>query len=119
MVPPRAGLALAGSRAPQLEGDARAAVLHRSSHMQIIASAGSGKTEVVAQRFAQLMADGADAAAIIAFTFTKRAADELKAAFPPVSRNGSAPPRLTRSVRRSSGRSTPTASGFSSSMCRL
>jgi DNA helicase II / ATP-dependent DNA helicase PcrA len=54
-------------------------VLHRGSHLQIIASAGSGKTEVVAQRFAQLMTDGADPAGIIAFTFTERAADELKA----------------------------------------
>jgi DNA helicase-2/ATP-dependent DNA helicase PcrA len=54
-------------------------MLHRGSHLQIIASAGSGKTEVVAQRFAQLMADGADPAGIIAFTFTERAADELKA----------------------------------------
>jgi DNA helicase II / ATP-dependent DNA helicase PcrA len=70
---------LTSSAAPQLEGDARAAVLHRGSHLQIIASAGSGKTEVVAQRFAQLMADGADPAGIIAFTFTDRAADELKA----------------------------------------
>lgn len=47
--------------------------------MQIIASAGSGKTEVVAQRFAELMASGADPAGIIAFTFTERAAQELKA----------------------------------------
>jgi DNA helicase II / ATP-dependent DNA helicase PcrA len=70
---------LTSSAAPQLEGDAQAAVLHRGSHLQIIASAGSGKTEVVAQRFAQLMADGADPAGIIAFTFTERAADELKA----------------------------------------
>jgi DNA helicase II / ATP-dependent DNA helicase PcrA len=70
---------LTSSAAPQLEGEARAAVLHRGSHLQIIASAGSGKTEVVAQRFAQLMADGADPAGIIAFTFTERAADELKA----------------------------------------
>jgi hypothetical protein len=70
---------LTGSAAPRLEGDARAAVLHRGSHLQIVASAGSGKTEVVAQRFAQLMADGADPAGIIAFTFTERAADELKA----------------------------------------
>jgi DNA helicase II / ATP-dependent DNA helicase PcrA len=67
------------SLAPQLEGDAGAAVLHRGSHLQIIASAGSGKTKVVAQRFAGLMADGADPAGIIAFTFTERAADELKA----------------------------------------
>ena len=75
----KAGLALTSSAAPQLEGDARAAVLHRGSHLQIIASAGSGKTEVVAQRFARLMADGADPAGIIAFTFTERAAEELKA----------------------------------------
>jgi DNA helicase-2/ATP-dependent DNA helicase PcrA len=64
---------------PTLTGDALTAVRHRGSHLQIIASAGSGKTEVVAQRFADLMASGADPAGIIAFTFTERAADELKA----------------------------------------
>ena len=65
--------------APVLSGDALAAVRHRGSHLQIIASAGSGKTEVVAQRFAELMAAGVDPAGIIAFTFTERAAKELKA----------------------------------------
>src|SRR5579884_2355576 len=64
--------------APQLEGDALAAVRHRGSHLQIIASAGSGKTEVVSQRVADLLADGVPAAGIVAFTFTERAADELK-----------------------------------------
>ena len=64
---------------PVLSGDALAAVRHRGSHVQIIASAGSGKTEVVAQRVADLMATGADPGGIIAFTFTERAADELKA----------------------------------------
>ncbi|MBO0732396.1 MAG: UvrD-helicase domain-containing protein, partial [Acidimicrobiaceae bacterium] len=64
---------------PALEGDALRAVRHRGSHMQIIACAGSGKTEVVAQRVADLLADGADARSIIAFTFTERAAEELKA----------------------------------------
>ncbi|HUZ52939.1 MAG TPA: ATP-dependent DNA helicase, partial [Streptosporangiaceae bacterium] len=58
---------------------ARKAVLHRGTHLQIIASAGSGKTEVVAQRFAELISSGADPAGIIAFTFTERAAQELKA----------------------------------------
>ena len=47
--------------------------------MQIIACAGSGKTEVVAQRVADLIAEGVDPARIIAFTFTERAAGELKA----------------------------------------
>lgn len=64
---------------PALEGDALRAVRHRGSHMQIIACAGSGKTEVVAQRVADLLTDGVDARAIIAFTFTERAAAELKA----------------------------------------
>ncbi len=64
--------------APMLEGDALAAVRHRGSHVQIIASAGSGKTEVVAQRVADLMADQVPPSAIVAFTFTERAAAELK-----------------------------------------
>jgi DNA helicase II / ATP-dependent DNA helicase PcrA len=64
---------------PILDGEALQAVRHRGSHMQIIACAGSGKTEVVAQRVADLLADGADARSIIAFTFTERAAEELKA----------------------------------------
>lgn len=63
---------------PQLEGDALAAVQHRGSHVQIIAAAGSGKTEVVSQRVASLLADGVDPRGIVAFTFTERAAAELK-----------------------------------------
>ncbi len=46
--------------------------------MQIIASAGSGKTEVVSQRVADLLAEDARPDAIVAFTFTERAAAELK-----------------------------------------
>jgi DNA helicase-2/ATP-dependent DNA helicase PcrA len=63
---------------PRLEGAALAAVRHRGSHVQIIASAGSGKTEVVSQRVADLLADGVAAGAIVAFTFTERAAAELR-----------------------------------------
>jgi len=63
---------------PQLEGDALGAVRHRGSHLQIIAAAGSGKTEVVSQRVADLLADGVPPAGIVAFTFTERAAAELR-----------------------------------------
>ncbi len=63
---------------PSLAGDAHRAVKHRGSHLQIIASAGSGKTEAVAQRVADLLADGVDPSAIVAFTFTERAAESLK-----------------------------------------
>lgn len=63
---------------PELSGDARAAVEHRGGHLQIIAAAGSGKTEVVSQRIAGLIADGVAPSEIAAFTFTRKAADELK-----------------------------------------
>ena len=63
---------------PELHGDALKAVKHRGSHMQIIAAAGSGKTEVVSQRVADLLADGVEPRGIVAFTFTERAAEELK-----------------------------------------
>ena len=63
---------------PVLTGDALAAVKHRGSHMQIIAAAGSGKTEVVSQRVADLLDEGVDPRGIVAFTFTERAAEELK-----------------------------------------
>ena len=63
---------------PVLEGDSLKAVEHRGSHMQIIAGAGAGKTEVVSQRVASLISDGVDPEGIVAFTFTERAATELK-----------------------------------------
>ena len=64
---------------PVLSGEAAAAVAHRGSHIQIIASAGSGKTETVSQRIAKLVAEGVEPSTIVAFTFTERAAEELKA----------------------------------------
>lgn len=63
---------------PKLDGPSHDAVKHRGSHMQIIASAGSGKTEVVSQRVVDLLADGVAPEGIVAFTFTERAAAELK-----------------------------------------
>lgn len=63
---------------PKLEEDALAAVNHDGGHMQIIAGAGSGKTETVSQRVARLIADGVSAEHIVAFTFTEKAAKELK-----------------------------------------
>lgn len=64
--------------APALSGEALAAVRHRGSPLQIIAAAGSGKTEVVSQRVVALLEDGVPAAGIVAFTFTERAASELR-----------------------------------------
>lgn len=51
---------------------------HRGSDLQVIACAGSGKTESISRRVAALMAEGAAPSSIVAFTFTERAAAELK-----------------------------------------
>lgn len=60
----------------------RAAIAHRGGNLQLIACAGSGKTEVVAQRVASLLSPkhgpGLLPANIVAFTFTDKAAAELK-----------------------------------------
>jgi DNA helicase-2/ATP-dependent DNA helicase PcrA len=69
---------MSSQKAPQLQGDALSAVLHRGSHLQIIAAAGSGKTEVVSQRIVNLIADGVVSREIVGFTFTEKAAEELK-----------------------------------------
>lgn len=53
-------------------------VTYRGGHLQIIACAGSGKTEAIARRTASLIKDGVEPASIVAFTFTDKAAAELK-----------------------------------------
>lgn len=50
----------------------------RGRHVQVIACAGSGKTESVSRRVASLIAEGVKSHEIVAFTFTERAAAELK-----------------------------------------
>jgi DNA helicase-2/ATP-dependent DNA helicase PcrA len=54
------------------------AIEHRDGNLQLIACAGSGKTEVVARRIATLIKNGASPESIVAFTFTDIAAAELK-----------------------------------------
>lgn len=56
----------------------KAIIAHRGAHLQVVACAGSGKTETVAQRVAALLAEGTAPEAIVAFTFTRAAADELR-----------------------------------------
>ncbi|MFN7917874.1 MAG: ATP-dependent DNA helicase [Vicinamibacterales bacterium] len=62
----------------QLSAEQQAVVSHRGADLQVIACAGSGKTESIAQRVAALINEGAEPASIVAFTFTERAALELK-----------------------------------------
>ncbi len=50
----------------------------RGADLQVIACAGSGKTESISRRVAALINDGEAPDSIVAFTFTERAAIELK-----------------------------------------
>jgi DNA helicase-2/ATP-dependent DNA helicase PcrA len=89
--PPVAGTAT-GSRAMQLRmrgsmkftNEQQRAIDHVEGNLQLIACAGSGKTEVVARRVVTLLTPiedgggGCTPANIIAFTFTDKAAAELK-----------------------------------------
>src|SRR6266851_9474911 len=60
----------------------RAAIEHAGCNLQLIACAGSGKTEVVARRVVHLLTPGRPDSLIpgniVAFTFTEKAAAELK-----------------------------------------
>src|SRR5690242_19115783 len=67
-----------------LTNEQLAAIAHVSGNLQLIACAGSGKTEVVARQIANLLVPksekggGLVPANIVAFTFTEKAAAELK-----------------------------------------
>jgi DNA helicase-2/ATP-dependent DNA helicase PcrA len=63
----------------ELTEEQKKAVKHLKGNLQIIACAGSGKTEVVSTRIAELVKNGAAPKSIVGFTFTEKAAEELKA----------------------------------------
>ena len=70
--PPLAG-------APPFTPEQRAAVRDREGPALLAANAGSGKTSVMVERFVEaVLHDGIDVGAILALTFTEKAAGELK-----------------------------------------
>lgn len=67
-----------GKSAIQLTDEQKEAIRYRGGHLQIIACAGSGKTEVISRRVSTLIEEGVAPEQIVAFTFTERAAASLK-----------------------------------------
>lgn len=65
--------------AVELSESQKRAVAHDAGCLRIVACPGSGKTETVSRRVAELVSKGADPSKIVAFTFTRKAADSLKA----------------------------------------
>lgn len=65
----------------ELTNPQKAAINHIDGHLQIIACAGSGKTEVISRRIANILQKKPDVKPenIVAFTFTEKAAASLKA----------------------------------------
>jgi DNA helicase II / ATP-dependent DNA helicase PcrA len=61
-----------------LQGQQPIAVSSPARRLLVIAGAGSGKTEVMARRIAWWLTDGVPKEAIVAFTFTEQAAEEMK-----------------------------------------
>jgi DNA helicase-2/ATP-dependent DNA helicase PcrA len=67
-----------GKQVDSLNPGQKAAVEHITGPCCVVAGAGSGKTTVLISRIANLVEEGVDPSNILAVTFTKKAADEMK-----------------------------------------
>jgi superfamily I DNA/RNA helicase len=79
--PPPGGSATDGEPSfstPELTPEQEKAASHAKGHALVIAGPGTGKTALLARRILRLVEGGAEAASILAVTFTVKAAGELR-----------------------------------------
>jgi len=101
----------------RLDPEQREAVTATEQAILVLAGAGSGKTRVLVARFAALVESGVDPGRIVAVTFTKRAAEEMRGRIvrlvgaaitdPGVLRIGTFHSRMARDLRTVAGGSLP------------
>ena len=72
------GSSLSSARRPRYTSGQAKAISSTSQPLQIIACAGSGKTQVISARIARLLGEGVAPGEMVAFTFTEKAAAELR-----------------------------------------
>lgn len=98
--PPRAAMSTPSETLPRgalsYSPEQRRVIDWRGGHLQVVASAGAGKTEVLAQRIATLLDEGVVPRAIVAFTYTREAAAALKARVLRKAQRGDDPASLDR-----------------------
>ena len=61
------------------DADARAYAVNPAVHVALEASAGTGKTKVLVDRYLNLLAAGVEPRRVLAITFTRKAAAEMRA----------------------------------------
>ena len=61
-----------------LTDEQRKVVFSSARYVRVVAAAGTGKTETMTRKIVHLIAHGTNPSAIIAFTFTEKAAREIK-----------------------------------------
>ena len=61
-----------------LSNEQQVVVDHRFGNAVVVAGAGSGKTRCLIERCAKMIEDGVEPSSILIFTFTKKAAKEIK-----------------------------------------
>ena len=64
---------------PALDPDQRRAVEHGEGPCLVLAGPGTGKTRVIVERFLRLLGSGVTADELLVLTYTRRAADEMRA----------------------------------------